>query len=152
MSDKIVRAREGDFKPDLFFRARHEHSVRSGVPFESVMSPEYWRDVSSVLRRYDEITIVSEDNMFWARLLVTDVLERAAAVVICLEFVDLSKVSDGSTIDTLSEVKKDYVVKHAGFGRWCAVRKSDGTVISKGNETKSGAEKELDSYLKRALR
>lgn len=126
-----------------------EHEIRhlvitaeNGTTIDDILTPEYWAITSRQLVPGNEITVRTDDEMFYAKLLVRAV-STAWARVHLLSYSDLQpKALQGEPAD-------DFKVEWGGGHHKYRVRRlSDNEVVSKEHPDKQTAEAWLKDHRK----
>jgi hypothetical protein len=123
-------------KPMMFKQADYVRNVYmispdAGVPWDSVLQPQYWAHVAAKLKPYDEIVVVPEDDRFYGRVLVLRT-GTAMAIVRQIEFVEL----EDRVADEIED--PEYTIEWKGpIARWRVTRKVDGMVVAEGDTVKT---------------
>lgn len=101
-----------------------------GIPFSSVLNPDFWSHVAVQLKQGDIIHVRSEDHSFYARIYVRacDRLWAKVGVIESIEFGAEDKEEDGLAVKWIIGKKK-----------FAVVRKSDNQVIHEGFQIKEDA-------------
>lgn len=104
--------------------------------FDDVLRPDFWAHVSNQLKIGDKIEVRHVGNMFYAELLVVNVVQNAAVVKPLIHVV--FKENDHESIED-----EEYRTQLRGPKKWSVVRNSDNHVMIELLDTKADAEKAL---------
>lgn len=130
-----------------FIRVVYAITPAIGTEVEHFLKPEYWAHVAAKLRPHTRIEAVSEDNSWFAEMIVMSCGPNWAKVRV-LRFVDLL---DGAQTVT-AQPDSAYEVLWAGVkAKFRVVHKVDKTVVKEGFQTKVEAHKWLQDYELSAL-
>jgi len=114
--------------------------IPPGIPFQSILRPDFWTHCGRKFRQYDIVECRAQDNEWFARLMVAKV-EALSVKMWPLERVTL----------TLPEVgnpdAEEYTVSLGGPQKWRIVRLADKAVIHHGEPTKAAAEQWLADFV-----
>ncbi len=125
-------------KPTTLHPAEHYqtvfwHEPAVGTEFQDLLKTEYWTHVARQMRPFTVVKIVPEDLSYYAELLVTAVGPLSASMQVLRE--PLKITANQATGDNEFEIK--WVSPTRKFG---VVRKSDGSMLKDGFETKERAD------------
>lgn len=121
-------------------------TVPPGVPFESVLAPDFWAHCASKVRPYTKIELRAQDNAWYGELMVRKV-EPQAVHVWALCYVDLAS----QAAPKVAATAEDFSVTFGGPKHlWRIVRNADKTVIHYGEANEADAKAWLDAYLSKA--
>lgn len=126
----VLRAR-------VYETAEYTHICAHGVTFEMVTTPAYWTHVAKSVKPFDEIFVKSEDQSFYAHLMVTAVGSREVHTA-TISHVKLSQPGDVEVDDVDAEV-----TWRGPSRKWSVVRKSDKEVLRDSFENKEIAQRWL---------
>lgn len=141
----MQQLRPATLKPCNQTRVLYTCSPLVGTKQADVLKPEFWAHVAERLRPCDQVELIPEDMSFYMRVIVTST-ENQAANVALLEFVELQ----AETI--VAQDNDEYIVAWGGVSdRYRVIRKSDGAVLSRGNQTKQLAIKYIQSIKPKKL-
>lgn len=141
---------ENRMNPTGYTARQWDASIPVGIPFEKVCEASYWKQCASRLGPLDLITVYADDGSYWAQLLVTQSQPTVGAAVRIVQHIDLAgKAKDDQK--AVPSKEDEYEIAWRGFLKHCVIRKSDGTMISKGNESKADAQMALNNHLKSLL-
>jgi hypothetical protein len=123
-------------KPMMFKQHEYVSTVcqivpEAGVPWDSILQPQYWAHVAATLKEHDEIVVVPEDDRFYGKVLVlrTGV---AMAIVRQIHYVELGE----PVADEIED--PEYTIEWKGpIARWRVTRKVDGMVVAEGDTVKT---------------
>jgi hypothetical protein len=116
-------------------------TVPAGITKDELLVPGFWAHIAKDLPPWTEITVMPEDEAFYAKLLVRD-SGRLWALCAILSFVPLAKEIE-------APVNKDYEVKRLGPQRKFGVRRlDDNEVIRDGFVDTEAANAWLAEHLK----
>lgn len=137
--------------PSLVKHAEHVRvvyavSIPPAVPFNSVLSPEYWVHCTKTLKVGDRLECRTQDNRWYGELLVGKVGEHAVTVW-PIRYVDLF---DQPKVAEQLPDPENYVVNLGGPQRWRVVRLSDKKVVHHGEPTEDAAKAWLADFLAKA--
>lgn len=114
---------------------------------EDLTDPMYWQHVSKLLKPYSQIEALQEDGNWWARFLVTDTADKWARVRL-LEKWNLREEKAAPRADAAAP--EEYDIQLRGVHKQSIVRKSDGSVLKDGFQTKAEAQAFLASHVRSA--
>lgn len=118
-------------------------TVESGVTIDDVLRPEFWAICGRQLKIGTEITVRTDDESFYAKLLVRQAGSTYAKVHL-LHYVDLNPKDVTEEI-----VKPQFVPEWAGGNIKYRVRRtSDNVVVSQGHPDKATAQNWIAEHLK----
>lgn len=129
---------ESQFTSAEFSRNLWTVTPEPGTAFETVLKPEYWAHVAKKLRRGDRIEVLSEDNSYFAELIVLSAAPLWAKVAV-LRNVELA------TAPKAEASQDDFEIKHRGKMKWSVLRKSDKAILKEGLDTREQAEAWLNT-------
>ena len=131
-----------------FLRVIYAITPAIGTEIEHFLKPEYWAHVAAKFRPHTRIEAISEDNTWFAELIVLSCGPNWAKVKM-LRFVELVDVS---TDQAAPRADSAYEVVWAGVkAKFRVVHKVDKTVPKEGFQTKVEAHKWLQDYELNAL-
>lgn len=135
MTDTKVPAqpiKEGDLREVEIARVRYAITVPSSVPYEALLSTEYWSVVAkNKLRPGFMVEAAPADGSWLALLYVRDATDTGAVVAEVWR-----KDFDGA--GTIAELD-DYEAEHIDNVGWCVVNKRTGKRETEGLKTKQAA-------------
>jgi hypothetical protein len=133
-----------------FVRSVHAITPEVGVTREDFKRPDFWGNVSNMLKPNDRIEVVAQDGEFFAEFLVVSCGKQFAKVVE-LRYVELAEhmpEDNEERFDVNSLAAGDYEIKYGNNeDKFRVIRKSDKEILHKGSATKAEAGKWLDEYL-----
>ena len=135
---------ENRMKPAGQISVEHDVCVPDGVRLDDILKYEYWKQCSKQMSVRDRLKVYSDDNSFYAELLVIANEPGIGSHVIPTVLVDIARAADGVVLPKEAD---NYTITNKGFLGWCVIRKEDNTMISKNNESELDARRELNSYL-----
>lgn len=115
-------------------------AIPPGVPFSDILEYSYWKQCSKTMRVRNKMKIFSDDNAYYAELVVLAVEQGIGAVVHPVIYVDLG--AEAKKID-LPSAADGFEIKNKGFLGWCVTRKKDNTVVSQNNASELEARNAL---------
>lgn len=135
----------GRLQGQEFVMTRHCVTLEEGTTLEDIKDSAFWAHVAPRLKPYDQITVRTDDGLWWAELLVL-VVGRTFAKVKVLQHVPLSTTDvDMSVADKI----EGYEVKYRGpLCEWSVLRTKDGQLLSEKHKTKGHAQAWLNEHLK----
>lgn len=112
-----------------------------GVTVDEALKPEYWAHVGKQLRQHDTVRIIPEDGGMFVEALVLSSGSGFAKLKVLRQ---ISLEEDGEPVaETI-----DLFVKFNGpHDKWTVIRRSDGTKLKTGCETKVIAEGWMSNHL-----
>lgn len=124
--------------------ARNVHVVPipPKVKIEDVMDPDFWAHCTGLFREGDKIECRSQDNAWYAELMVASVGTLLVKMWRLL-YVELGEAASGVPRRATSE----FVVNLGGPQRWRVVRLADKAPIHIGEPTKEEAERWLAKFV-----
>jgi hypothetical protein len=125
--------RDADYRRSLY-----QVVLEPGPTYDDLLKPAFWAHVSGKLKVRDRIEVHAHDGSWYAELIVCS-SSRTATTVAPLRKVDLTAVADAAANTDGVEIK------HRGFAKWSAIRKSDKAVLVEGLDTKE----EVAAWLKK---
>ena len=134
--------------PERFKEAAYVRNVFAMTPavnteVESLLAPDYWAHIAAKLHPGDHIEVLTEDNSFFAEILVIEVGKGWARVVL-LRHVPLNKVLASSAAPV---VESKFKVNWGGMNaKHRVVRLSDNQVIKDGFSTADAAKAWMQDY------
>lgn len=124
---------------------RHFVTAEEGTVIEDVLKPEFLAHVAAKFRMYDEVTVVTDDGAFWARLLVMQAGSTWVRTRL-LESIDLK----GEATPVAADPMNPYEVAFKGpVRKWVCFRKSDGHTVTEGMASRNEAERFMSDYLRK---
>lgn len=131
-----------------FDRSIFSVSPEQGITLDDMKRPEFWSHVSAKMKPGDRIEVISEDNEWFAELIVIS-SSRQWAKVSVLRFVELAQDPSLSAFDMNAVENSGFEVKWGGnTDKFRVTRNSDKEVVHRGSSTKAEAERWLVDYLK----
>lgn len=131
-----------------FIRVVYAITPAIGTEVEHFLKPEYWAHVAAKLRPHTRIEAVSEDNSWFAEMIVMSCGPNWAKVKV-LRFVPLE---DASADQVAQRSDSAYEVVWAGVkAKFRVIHKTDKTVAKEGFQNKGEAHKWLQDYELNAL-
>lgn len=124
------------FKNAEFERVVYQACPEVSTTFEDVCEPAFWSHVAEKLKPGDRIEVLTEDNSYFAELLVVDA-GRLFAKVAVLRYVELSSpdVPEG-----LTGVAPEFKVQYKGPAlKHVVIRLSDNQIVQDGIALKADA-------------
>lgn len=141
---KPVPLTEPRIQESSFMRTSWFVTAQPNTKVSDLLDVEFWRHVASKFKPLDIIEAVTEDGLWYARLLVVS-CDRVWAKVKLLEEHDLT--AEAKEMPTSSN--DDYVVKWKGpLAKYCVVRKSDGITLKDGLTSQLDGLQWLEGHLK----
>jgi hypothetical protein len=144
------RVRESKIRRAEFDNTVWGATIAADTPFDEVLKPDYWANVSGPLKMKagDEIKIYPEEGHYFATLYVRDVgpLWVKVAVLHKIEFEKLDVESH--------DVNPNYRIEFRGArsARFCVIRSSDGFAVKEGLASRGEASIWLNEHLKALAR
>ena len=142
MTRPVIKAR---LQPTESICLKYTLTAEAGDTIDDILKPEYWAIVGRELRPWAEITVRSDDETFYAKLLVRSCGPTWAKVHL-LSYADLQPR------DVIAEViapPAAYSVKWSGpHTKWRVLRVSDNVVVSEKHEDQVAAGKWITEHLK----
>lgn len=135
--------------PSLLMQAEHVRNVLSvtvppGIPFASILAPDFWAHCSSKVRPYYKIECRAQDNAWYGELMVRKV-EPQAVHVWALAYVDMTAQNTPKRAAT----EEDFAVTFGGPKHlWRVIRTADKAVIHHGEANEDDAKAWLANYLR----
>jgi hypothetical protein len=124
-----------------FVRTTHIAEIPPGVPFSSLLRPEFWTHCAKKFKTYSIVECRAQDNKWLADLMVSAVGEFGVSMWV-KSFVDIeAQAQKAATSDA------GYTVSFAARQRWRVIRNSDGAVVHKDCATEEEAKAWLDKSL-----
>lgn len=123
-----------------FMNQRHSVSPASGTPFEDLLRPEFWANITR-MKAGDIIEVRPEDNSYFAELYVLKRERNSATVAVIREPVPL--VSAFKPLPGEVRFKIEFAGSH---GKWRVVRLSDNAAMRDRFENEADARKWLADY------
>lgn len=120
-----------------FMNTRHSVAPASGTPFEDLLRPEFWANITR-LRAGDIIEVRPEDQSYYAELYVLRRDRTSATVAVVREPVKL--VAAYKPLPGETSFKVEFAGSH---GQWRVLRLSDNTMI----RDRFGSEGEARAWL-----
>lgn len=117
-------------------------SVPPGVPFKSVLAPEFWVHTSRLLKVGDKLEVLAQGGAWYAELKVARV-DPFSVRMWPLHYVDLT--ARDAAADAMDAA--DYFVQLGGPHKWRVLRKSDRQILHIGEATEADAKSWLDEYV-----
>lgn len=124
---------------------RHFVTAEEGTTLEDVMKPAFLANVAPKMRMYDEVTVVTDDGAFWARLLVLEA-GRNWVRTMALEAFDLQGEANPIAADPMNPYEVSWKGPHR---KYAVIRKADRQVVSEGYAIKADAERYMADYLRK---
>lgn len=137
---KINRLNESRLQPGSYFSRPFQAMAIAGLTLSDVMEPSFWASVASRFKRYDTIQLMTDDQAFYAHLMVTDVAPRIGVQLAILSYVEIPKVDN-----ELPQIEDNYQIMQQG-GKWSILRK-DGVYIRQGLDSKDEALFEMKAHI-----
>lgn len=123
-----------------FMNSRHSVSPASGTPFEDLLRPEFWANITR-MRAGDILEIRPEDQSYYAELYVLKRERNAASVAVIREPIRLVCAFKPAAGEVL------FKVEFAGpHGKWRVIRISDKAVMRDRFENEAEARAWLGEY------
>lgn len=124
---------------------QHCVTAEEGTTIEEILDPAYWSHVAPRLKPYAEITIRTDDGLWWAKLIVL-VAGKTWAKVKVIQHVPLST----SDVDqTAAENIDGYEIKWRGpLCKWSVIRSRDHQLLTEKHETRGEAQGWLSEHIK----
>ncbi len=132
------------------YRQTWEVVADAGTTLEDLLRPSFWLHVAAKLRRMSVINVLSEDETWFAELIVL-ASGIGFAKVKMLRFVEFYEAEEAATEETAAFTTE---VKWSGpHAKHRVIRKEDGTVLKEGFANKVDAEswqRQHEAMIKRA--
>lgn len=110
-----------------------------GTTTADLIDREYWSHVAARLRPRDRVEVHAHDGSWMVEMMVVQA-SRVGATLVILHKHDLAAATSETTGNT-----DGVEIKHRGFAKWSAIRKSDKAVLVEGLDTKE----EVAAWLKK---
>lgn len=119
-------------------------TIPAETAYKDILKPEYWKHVCKKFGRFTRIELTTDDQQYYAELLVLDT-GPTWAVVKELSYHDLNNIE----IIKAAEKHAEYEMKWRGpHYKWSVLRKSDSAVIKEQFEQKNQAALFLQEYIR----
>lgn len=131
------------------YRQDYVAVIPQEVDPKDLEDPSYWAPVASQFRPFGRIEARAEDGTWIAELVITS-LGRNFAICKQIAFHRLTSADIDQTRISAEETKATgYEIQWKGqHNKFCVIRESDGAIVHKGEDQKSGADKWLGEHLK----
>jgi hypothetical protein len=124
MADQLSMLNPSRCEQASYRETRYRIDVERGTTIEQIKHPMFWAHVARKLKAHDTISVVSEDNAFWAELVVLSVGKERAFVAV-VKMIDVNAEIEKLLQLEGAVVKDDTVARvvwKSAKAKWCVVR------------------------------